>query len=181
MLGELLQFDRTAIADGELYRLVTGHFVHWNLDHLVWDAAVFIVLLLIGWRTDRRRTLATLAAASVAIPVVLWFAMPQMQTYRGLSGLDSALFAMVAALWWRDARAAGHRGAVITLGTLGGAFFAKLVYEITTGQTLFVDSHAAGFVPIPLAHLVGGVVGALVALRPSEPRATRTAANLASR
>lgn len=183
MLGELLQYDRTAIEAGEFYRLITGHFVHWNLDHFIWDAAVFVALLVIGIRIDRRRTLATLAVASVAIPGVLWFALPEMQTYRGLSGLDSALFALVATRWWRDCNAAGNARGSTALAALGAAFIAKLVYEITTGQTLFVDSIAAGFVPIPLAHLVGGAVGLLWAFRklrserisatPASPRARR--------
>jgi hypothetical protein len=44
------------------------------------------------------------------------------------------------------------------------AFAAKLLYETTTGATLFVNSPAAGFVPLPLVHLVGGCVGLVVGL-----------------
>lgn len=40
--GELLQYDRQAIADGQLWRVVTGHLVHIGLEHLAWDAAVFL-------------------------------------------------------------------------------------------------------------------------------------------
>ncbi len=44
-------------------------------------------------------------------------------------------------------------------------FEAKLGYELVTGTTLFVDSSAAGFTPLPLVHAVGGLVGCVFALR----------------
>jgi len=43
-------------------------------------------------------------------------------------------------------------------------FVAKLVFELATGGTLFVDSPAAGMVPVPLAHVAGGLVGAVCAM-----------------
>src|SRR5262249_40581548 len=91
-----LQYDRVAISDGELWRVVTGHFVHWSGEHLFWDVLALGVL---GWLCEQeapRRFLACLAVSAVAIPAILWFAEPRMAAYRGLSGLDSALFAMLA-------------------------------------------------------------------------------------
>ena len=36
---------------------------------------------------------------------------------------------------------------------------AKIIYEMTSGLTFFVNNIHTNMVPVPLAHLVGGVVG----------------------
>jgi hypothetical protein len=41
---------------------------------------------------------------------------------------------------------------------------AKITYESITGMTLFVSNNHAGMVPVPLAHLVGGIVGTGIGL-----------------
>src|SRR3990172_6884652 len=50
-LASSLQFDLSAIAAGEGWRIVTGHWTHVSLDHLLWDAAVFAAL---GFASERR-------------------------------------------------------------------------------------------------------------------------------
>jgi rhomboid family GlyGly-CTERM serine protease len=87
-----LAYERTAIATGELWRVVTCHWTHWSFDHLAWDLAAFGVLVLIGWRASARRLLLALALSVVLIPLAVWTVLPTMVGYRGLSGIDSALF-----------------------------------------------------------------------------------------
>ncbi|MDZ7618556.1 MAG: rhombosortase, partial [Patescibacteria group bacterium] len=86
--GEWLQFDRTAIAAGQLWRLATCHLTHWSVDHLFWDVATFACLAAICQSESRRATWICLAASAMAIPAAVWLFMPDMPTYRGLSGLD---------------------------------------------------------------------------------------------
>jgi hypothetical protein len=43
-VNEALQFDRTSLAAGEVWRLATEHVTHWNAEHLQWDLLMFIVL-----------------------------------------------------------------------------------------------------------------------------------------
>ena len=95
-VSDWLQYDREAIAQGELWRLVTCHLVHFGLEHLVWDTAVFALLAVLCWRLGRVRCLVSLGAATLAIPAVLFVLQPGLPTYRGLSGLDSALFVTAA-------------------------------------------------------------------------------------
>jgi len=154
-----LQFDRLAVAHGAVWRLFTSHFVHWSHEHLFWDA---LALGALGWMCEREgavRFLATVAVAALAIPLALSFAQPEMLTYRGLSGIDSALFALLAAVITRQAIAEqnwpGLGMAILT--SIG--FAAKVGFELSTGGTVFVDSAAAGMTPVPLAHIVGGLVG----------------------
>ena len=41
---------------------------------------------------------------------------------------------------------------------------AKITYETFTGLTIFVGNNHSGMVPVPLAHLVGGLVGTGIGL-----------------
>jgi rhomboid family GlyGly-CTERM serine protease len=167
-VGERLQYDRQAIAGGQLWRLVTCHLVHFGLEHLAWDAAVFVLLAVLCWRLGKRRSLVSLATATLAIPAALWILQPGLSTYRGLSGLDSALF-VTAALGMgqrlcgegRDRWGAAAYASVVALG-------AKIAYEVATGTTLFVDAAGLGFVPVPLAHATGALAGVLAARQPLE-------------
>jgi membrane associated rhomboid family serine protease len=48
-----LMYDRQAILDGELWRLFTGHWVHFSTSHLVCDT---LALGLVGGMLEARRT-----------------------------------------------------------------------------------------------------------------------------
>ena len=159
--SELLEYRRGAIASGEFWRAITGHLTHWNADHLLWDAVMFAVLGALVERTSRRAFLATCAVSAAAISATLWFCRPGLELYRGLSGIDSALFVFQAGWLVREAlRERRCVAALLPTVALAG-FAAKIGYELATGATLFVDSAAAGFAPLPLAHVIGAAVGLL--------------------
>lgn len=157
-----LQFDVAALSRGELWRMATGHFTHWNGEHLLWDVIPFVVLgMLVEWRS-RQLFLTTVVASALVISIVVGALEPQMTLYRGLSGVDSALYGAVAAdlliLAWRK----GSTRLAAIPAILWLAFFGRIIYESITGVSLFVDSVAAGYTPAAYAHLTGGLVGAAV-------------------
>ncbi len=158
------QYDRGAIAAGQLWRLVTGHWAHWGGEHLAWDLLVFAVFGALLERRSRRTFALVVAGSALAISAALWFAAPQFQLYRGLSGVDSALFTAFFAQLLRDAwhERSPLQGSVPALALAG--FVGKSAYELATGATLFVDTSAA-FVAVPLAHLAGAAVGLVVGSR----------------
>jgi len=158
-VAEWLQYDRPAVAQGGSWRLMTSHFVHWSGEHLFWDV---LALGLLGWMCEREspsRFLACVAVSAVLIPLSLSIAEPQMTTYRGLSGIDSALFAMLAVRVSRQAVTDRDWLRFSLIVTVSACFAAKITYELMTGGTLFVDSSAGVMTPMPLAHVVGGLVG----------------------
>ncbi len=172
----VLQFDRGALAAGELWRSVTGHWAHWGGDHLAWDLVVFAVFGALLERRSRRGFAAVVAGSAVAISVAVWVAAPEIWFYRGLSGIDSALFAAFFAQLLRDAwRERSLLQAFVPVLALMG-FVGKSALELATGSTLFVETSAV-FVAVPLAHLVGaaagvGMVGGTVRTRgPTLPQA----------
>lgn len=155
-----LQYDPSAIADGQLWRIVTCHFTHWSLDHLIWDAMAFVILAALCETADRRLFLGCLTVSAVLIPLFIGPLMPEVDAYRGLSGIDSALFVLAATTILRENVTTRRWWWVAAAGIVLCGFAAKIGFEYVTGQTLFVDSAAADMVPIPLAHVVGGFVGA---------------------
>ncbi|MBT8367642.1 MAG: hypothetical protein KJP23_23355, partial [Deltaproteobacteria bacterium] len=44
---------------------------------------------------------------------------------------------------------------------------AKIIYEMTSGLTIFVNNIHTNMVPVPLSHLVGGLVGFGVGMKRS--------------
>ncbi|MDH3716583.1 MAG: rhombosortase [Planctomycetota bacterium] len=161
---ELLQFDAVAIVAGEYWRFVTGHLVHWNFDHLFWDLSVFVVLGAMCERRNRTAFLACLLGSAAAISLYTLVALPQMPIYRGLSGIDTALFALLGVGLFADAQSSGNRTMqwIIAVAMLG--LIAKTTYEFATDATIFVDHATAAFVPITMAHVLGASVGFAVGL-----------------
>ena len=157
-----LQYDRPAIASGELWRFCTSHWTHVSSDHLFWDVLLFVVLGVPCERHDRKEFVACVAGTAGLIGPALWVVLPRLQRYRGLSGIDSALLLLLAVTHLRPALRARHWGWVAALAGVGLAFLAKVGYEVVTGTTLFVNSQAGHLVPVPLAHGIGAVVGLAV-------------------
>lgn len=157
-LAELLQYERTAIASGELWRLLTCHFCHWSRDHFLWCGLVLLGLGSLLEQYQRRALLSCLLAGSLAISAAICWWQPELTSYRGLSGLGSAIF-VCTSCWLLTQRWQAKQygpGLALAVGLL--LFVAKVVYEWLTGQAIFVESNQL-FIPLPLAHLVGGMVG----------------------
>ncbi|ATC62694.1 rhombosortase [Nibricoccus aquaticus] len=161
-MTEALQFDRSAFSRGEVWRLITGHFTHFGADHLRWDVIAFVAFGSLVEFRSRRAWIYCVAISAVVISFGVSWLQPQFTLYRGLSGLDSALFAFVATDLVREGRRSKDK-LMIGLGALAlSGFLAKCVYELVSGRTLFVETGDA-FQPVPLAHLLGAVIGVLTA------------------
>ena len=158
--AEFLQYDRAAIAHGQLWRLVTGHWTHWNGDQFFWNVLPFAVLGALCERRDPKRFLCCLISAALAVPAAVWLVAPQLHFYRGLSGLDSAFFALLGAHVFQE-KMNDHRWAMASaILVLWIGFLAKVAFEASQGATLFV-THADGMAPVAAAHLAGAATGAL--------------------
>lgn len=171
-LMEFLQFDRDAIAGGELWRLVTGNIVHWSAEHCLLDVAAFAVL---GWlyepslrRQHERSDLplrqlcslpVLLLVTGYGVGLTVLVLQPDMLIYRGLSGVDSGLFAVALMLECSEAKHDAIRWWYVIPALV--VFIIKLLFEITTGG-LFFGTQSLGDLgsPVPLAHLSGAAFAA---------------------
>ena len=83
-----LSYDRPEIAAGELWRLLSGHFVHLGISHLIWDAAGFLLIwYLVGQSFDHMQWFFVMLVTIVGIDLGFWFLEPNLTWYVGLSGL----------------------------------------------------------------------------------------------
>ncbi|MBN2446911.1 MAG: rhombosortase [Phycisphaerae bacterium] len=158
-----LEYGYGDLLGGQMWRLLTCHWTHWTADHLLWDVAMFAALGVACERLGRRTFVTCLTLAALAIPLALFCFEPAVQIYRGLSGLDAALFALlITRLFQLDLRA-GHYRRPLILTTMALALVAKITWEYTTGTAIFVPTTST-FDVVPLAHVVGAGMGLVVAL-----------------
>jgi rhomboid family GlyGly-CTERM serine protease len=152
--GSSLELQR----GGAVWRIVTCHFTHFTHEQLAWDALVFLILGIACARRNRWAFQATLLASIIIVPIAVLAFAPNVTTYRGLSGIDSALFALLLTMESRRSR-------LVALCAVG--FVMKLLFEMTTGSTVFVS--AADFAPVPIAHLAGAIIGLAIGTLSAHP------------
>jgi rhomboid family GlyGly-CTERM serine protease len=160
-VSSILQFDRGAIAVGQWWRVVTGHLTHFDANHLAWDIGALVALGLVCESISRRAVAVALGSSMLAISAAVWAFQPQFEIYRGLSGLDCALFGLFATSLLQERRTAPVLLGAFALLGVG----AKCVFELGTGSTAFASGD--GYAPVPLAHLVGALCGIASASMPS--------------
>ncbi|MDP8247309.1 MAG: rhombosortase [Candidatus Tritonobacter lacicola] len=157
--GRWLCYDRAAVEAGELWRIVTCHFVHVNFSHLIWDLAALLALGLMFEVKLGKSFAISLIGATVLIPVSIFFFQPDLIYYCGLSGLDTAAYTLCACYILKTALEEKRPLTFTLMCTAFGALAFKIIYEFHTGLTLFADPRGTALVPVPLAHIVGGAIG----------------------
>ncbi|HEX5765640.1 MAG TPA: rhombosortase [Woeseiaceae bacterium] len=161
-----LRYERQDIAEGELWRLVTGHFAHLGLSHMLLNiAGLALVWLLVGgaWMLWQWAFITFISLAFIDLG--FWFLDPGLNWYVGLSGLLHSM--LVAGIVGRIRDAPGESLA------LGAIVLAKIAWEQLAGPLPGSESSAGGAVVVN-AHLYGAMAGIIAAgalrLRPA-PRA----------
>lgn len=157
---EWLRFDRAGIAAGDVWRLLTGHFVHLGVSHTLLNlAGLVLVWILVGRAYSWRQWLWVMAGSMAAIDLGLWLGSPQLAWYVGLSGLLHGMLAagIVARLAHRNSEALIL--AVVVAGKLAWEQFAGPLpgSEATSGGAVIVDAHLYG--------VIGGALVAAVVIR----------------
>lgn len=160
-LTNCLEYTRDSMARGELWRMFTCHWTHWNVEHIFWDVTAFVLLLSACLHANVKHTLMVLWFSLIAIPVCVWLFLPEIVQYRGLSGIDTALFQYIIIHTLKTRKPGASRIEVIAVYGLMAGFILKLSYELITGQTVFVKSMGENVTGVPLAHVIGAVAGCI--------------------
>ncbi len=152
---EWLRFDRQGIRSGEVWRLLTGHFVHLGGPHLALNAAgLALVWYLVGDAYDVRRWALVCLLSVLTMDIGLWVFDPDLQWYVGLSGLLHGILAagLIVALEKPDIETLALL--LLLIGKLAWEQFGGPLpgSEATAGGRVVVDSHLFG--------AIGGAVAA---------------------
>ncbi len=152
------QYDREQILGEEYWRLFTGHFVHWNSAHLLWDVAVFFACgLFVEW-VRRSLWVVVLVLAPLTISLALLILQPDMNFYRGLSALDMSLFTAICLQAMSYCRLRKKSALMLVWGFAFVTSVLKPVMETVWGGALFVSHFGEGIEASPLSHLLGVLV-----------------------
>lgn len=157
------------------YQLFGCHLLHWSAEHLFWDLMMFGILGGCCERWWPKSGYLTLLISALLIPLVVRVGQPEISSYRGLSGIDTALFSLLATRRGIESLRQSEWMETILFATLLTSLVVKVAYEFLSGDLWFVSE--VNFVPLPLAHLVGGVVGTGVALLSCRLRTVTEACN----
>lgn len=172
----LLEYDRAAVAGGEVWRLATGQLVHWTLRMALFDLGAILLLGVLLEVGEERRGLAL--ALGIALPLcafVVHGIQPHLDRYRGSSGLASAVFGLVVML---GAAEKGWLPRLLMLAAFAGLVL-KLSFETRTSGLMFGGALPAGVAAAPIVHLAGFAAGvAAFLLVYALPRRGRDAAGL---
>ncbi|HEB82553.1 MAG TPA: rhombosortase [Gammaproteobacteria bacterium] len=148
------RFDREEVAQGSYWLLLSGHIVHLNWSHWVLNmAGLAIVAFFFSNHASFWQWLTVILVSATTINIGLWWWMPQIHNYVGLSGVLHGLF-LYGAL--REIRFYPLSGYVLTAVLLG-----KLGWEFFNGALPGSEDMAGGHV-LTEAHLLGAIGGILV-------------------
>lgn len=110
-------YDRQAILAGEVWRLWTGHLVHFTAQQTLLDVGI---LLLAGMLTEaelgRRPVGRLLVIGMPAISLGLLLLVPELAEYRGASALSMMLSVSAVAALWRSRPAARTALLLLSIG-----------------------------------------------------------------
>lgn len=176
-LSGVLLYDRQRIAAGEVWRLLTGHLVHFSAGHLRWNLlALGLMAILLPMKSIRLLTATGIAALTISVG--LYFGDTTMDYYGGLSGLVTALIAFALL---NLARLDRHRRSLAITGL--SLLALKLMWEGTTANSLFVNLSESDIRPSLLAHVVGYVTGLILgyALKPLPMDTNESAASISAK
>lgn len=153
---DVLVYDRSAIDDGQLWRIWSGHMVHFGWPHFLADAGLFLLLGRVLKHNHPVASRVALALMPVAIAIGIYMFDSAMPRYAGLSGMNVGLLVFLACKGWQKSWTDWFWPAVLGIHVL------EVVLEIA-------QKHGVGGAMIPFddpsvhvatsAHIAGAVFG----------------------
>ncbi len=154
---DVLAYDRLQVLDGQWWRMLTGHWVHFSVSHLLWNLAVLVPAGAWVERLSPRRTRVLFVVAPAVIGGSLLAADPTLLRYAGLSGIAAAVLALLAF----TQLSAGHADRWFWRTVLG-LLAVKIAAELWLGRPALAHFADSSIRPVPLAHLAGVACAAAV-------------------
>ena len=154
---DMLIYDRAEIQNGQWWRLATGHLVHLDLQHLVYNIGALLALGILyetsSYGGSGKLALGVFGLGGAVITLALFEGSPATLYYCGLSAVLNALFAAVTIGIWRET------GQKIWLGAFG-LDIVKICWETAFGPIFF---STLAWPPHTGAHVSGVLAGCALA------------------
>ena len=148
-----LAWHREAMADGQWFRLLTGHFVHLDTHHLLINLlglAIVTDLLMERWQWSA--LICLLLGSALGTSALLWWFAPALVWYAGLSGVLHGLWSGAALCGLHQVQHQPERR---------WSVLALLALALKLGWL----NHPSGSMPVvPSAHLFGAISGLFFSL-----------------
>jgi len=148
--SEWLRLEPGIIGNGEVWRLLTAHFVHLSWSHYLMNGIALLAIFALYAPAPRVLGWWMLASAGAVSLGLLWLN-PWLAWYVGLSGV---LHGVLVAGSLRDSLARDFTGVIMLLAVL-----IKLIWEQINGPMPGSEAAAGGKVIVD-AHLYGAAGGA---------------------
>lgn len=155
-LTDTLVYQRQLIAQGEVWRLVTGHLLHTNGFHLLLNLAALLMLWALHGRFYRIKNYCALFLfCTLSTSIGIYFFNTSLIQYVGLSGVLHGIFVFGAMM---DIQAKDKTGYLLFIGV-----WLKIAHEQIYGASTDVSDLIEASVAID-AHLWGAVGGLLFSI-----------------
>lgn len=163
-----LAWERAAILHGDLWRLWSGHLVHFSPGHAAADALGLVAMGLVAEPlTGSRRFALVLGGGALLISLGLLALAPGLLEYRGASGLAVLAAVLGGVLAWH-----GYPMSRPVLLCAGLALASKTLWEAFAHGAAFTDL-PAGVTVAWQAHLLGALFGICAASAVCSPQTRR--------
>lgn len=157
-LQAVLRYERSFILEGEWWRLLTAHFVHFNFTHLALNlVGWWIFLKLGGYLFSLKQLTLNLLISALGISLLLLIFQPHLQWYLGFSGVLYGLLFMVGLqLALQPQRWLG----LALIGTIS----LKLVGDTYNNSQAMYSAQLIGAPVVLVAHGYGLLLGLVLSL-----------------
>lgn len=150
-------YDRELLLQGQIWRLFTGHLVHFSWRHLLFNLSAFAVLGCLLEFRNRGLLLWLITLTALVSSLYFLLFMPEMTKYGGLSGLVSAAVVYLSLSEIRKKTRVRFIWMLILL-----LFLAKVCYEVYIGEAVFASGNNPDFIVVPSAHIVGAFMAVFI-------------------
>ena len=148
------RFNRELVEQGHVWLMFSGHIVHMNWAHWALNmTGLAIVAFFFSTHASFKQWFSVILVSACVINIGLWWWMPEIHSYVGLSGVLHGLF-LYGAL--REIRFYPVSGYVLTT-----VLIAKLLWEFFNGAMPGSEDMTGGRV-LTEAHLLGAIGGTAV-------------------
>jgi rhomboid family GlyGly-CTERM serine protease len=149
-----------AATHGEVWRLWSGHLVHYDFRHLMTNAIAIVVPIAL---IDRRSRGSILLSMTILAPMISLALLngARFDEYRGASAVALAVWVASALILLRGQSPSDrHTGAALIALAIG-----KLVFETAGAGHLWSE-----VAPLPLAHIAGAIAGVIAFVSIQHPK-----------